>query len=106
MSEEKLNPEAARAIAKVRMFMLIAMVTTLVAIGAVFFVIGYRVFHGQGSAPPSKPDLSGALPAGAKVLSTSIGEGRIAVTVDLNGKSEVLLFDLATLKPAGSIKAP
>jgi len=105
MSDEKLNPEAERAIAKVRMFMLIAMVTTFVAIGAVLFVIGYRVFHGQGSAP-AKPDLSGDLPAGAKVLSTSIGEGRIAVTVDLNGKSEVLLFDLATLKPAGSIKAP
>jgi len=105
MSDEKPNPEAERAVAKVRMFMLIAMVTTFVAIGAVFFVIGYRLFHGQGSAPV-KPDVSGVLPAGAKVLSTSIGEGRIAVTVELNGRSEVLLFDLATLKPAGSLKAP
>jgi hypothetical protein len=46
------------------------------------------------------------LPAGAKVISTAIGEGRIAVTVDLNGKTEVLLFDVATLKPAGTIKSP
>jgi len=105
MSDEKLNPEAERAIAKVRRFMLIAMLTTFVAMGAVFFVIGYRVFHGQGSAPPPQ-DISATLPAGAKVLATSIGEGRLAVTIDLNGKNEVLLFNLSTLKPAGALTAP
>jgi len=104
-NDEKLSPEAARAIAKVRMMMLLGTVTTFLAIGAVLMVIGYRVFRSQGSAPPAS-DLSAVLPVGATVVSTSIGEGRIAVTVELNGKSEVLLFDLATLKPAGSIKAP
>ena len=67
------------------------------------FVIGYRVFHLGGSAAPAA-DVAAALPAGAKVLSTSMGEGRLAITIDLNGKSEVLLFDLATLKPVGTIR--
>jgi hypothetical protein len=40
------------------------------------------------------------------VLSTAIGEGRIAVTLELNGKTEIRLFDLATLKPAGTLKTP
>jgi hypothetical protein len=103
--EKPLSPEAERAIAKVRWLMLLGSVTTFVAIGAVLMVIGYRVFRAGGSAPPASPaDVT--LPAGAKVISTAIGEGRIAVTVDLNGKTEVLLFDVATLKPAGTIKSP
>jgi len=104
MSDEKvLDPEAERAILKVRRLMLIASVTTFVAIGAVMVVIGYRVFHLGGSAAPAA-DMAVALPAGARVLSTSIGEGRLAVTVELGGKNEVLLYDLATLKPLGRIQ--
>ena len=103
--DKPLNPQAERAIAKVRRLMLIASLTTFLAIGAVLMVIGYRLFHSGGSAPPAA-DISVALPAGAKVISTAIGEGRLAVTIELDGKSEVRLFDLATLKPAGSIKAP
>jgi hypothetical protein len=103
MSDEKPNPQAERAIAKVRLLMLIASVTTFVAIGAVVFVIGYRVFHSQGSASAA-PDVSLALPAGAKVLSTSIGEGRLAVTIEANGMVEIRLFDLTTLRPVGTIK--
>jgi hypothetical protein len=103
MSDEKLDPEAERAIARVRWLMLIASVTTFVMIGAVLFVIGYRVFHSRGSAPAA-PDVSLTLPAGAKVLSSSIGEGRLAVTIAVAGSVEVRVFDLATLKPVGAIK--
>jgi len=106
MSEEKpLNPEAERALANVRRLMLIAGVTTFVAIGAVLMVIGYRVFHAGGSAA-SLSDIMVTLPAGAKVTSTTIGEGRLALTIEVNGRTEVRLFDLATLKPVGTIKAP
>jgi hypothetical protein len=103
--EKPLSPDAERAIAKVRRLMLIASVTTFVAVGAVLMVIGYRVFHAGGSVPTAS-DISAALPAGSKVISAAIGEGRIAVTLELNGKTEIRLFDLTTLKPAGTLKAP
>jgi hypothetical protein len=103
--EKPLDPQAERAIAKVRRLMLIASVTTFVAVGAVLAVIGYRVFHAGGSAP-SAANIEVDLPTGAKVLSTTIGEGRLVVTIEFNGKTEVRLFDLATLKTAGTIKAP
>ncbi|MGH6663536.1 MAG: hypothetical protein ACREB2_01350 [Pseudolabrys sp.] len=111
MSDEKpLDPETARTIAKVRRLMTIAAATTFIAVAAVFGVIGYRVFHLGGSAPglASFADVPAALPAGAKVLSTAIGDGRIAVTVEVAGGVEVLTFDAGTLKPLGRLrlKAP
>ena len=45
--------------------------------------------------------VSPTLPAGAKVLSSAIGEGRLALTVDINGAIELLSFDLNTLTPLG-----
>jgi hypothetical protein len=41
------------------------------------------------------------LPPGAKVLSSAIGEGRLVLTVDINGAIELLSFDLNTLTPLG-----
>ena len=99
-AEKPLDPEAAAAIARVRRLMMIASVTTFVAIGAVFAVIGYRVFHWQGSAPaPASPapEIAG-LPAGAKVLSSAVGDGHIVLTVDIGGAIELRTFDLITLK--------
>jgi hypothetical protein len=102
-AEKPLDPEAAAAIARVRRLMMIASVTTFVAIGAVFAVIGYRVFHWQGSAPPPAPENSG-LPAGAKVLSTAVGDGHIVLTVDIGGAIELRTFDLTTLKPLARVR--
>ena len=87
--------------------MLIASLTTVIAIGAVFGVIGYRVFHWQGSAPPppspAKP-AEAALPAGAKVLSTAVGDGHVVLTVELDGAVELMSFDLRTLRPLGRVR--
>jgi len=101
---QPLSPEADRALAKVRMFMLIAMVTTFVAIGAVLFVIGYRVFHGQGSESAAFADVTATLPAGAKVVSTAVSSDHIVVTVDVGGATELLTFDPDTLKPLGRLR--
>ena len=101
MSDERpLSPEAENAIKKVRRLMVIASVTTFLAVAAVLGVIGYRVFHPQGSAPlvlESAP----ALAAGAKVLSSAVGDGRIVLTVEVSGAIELYSFDLNTLKPLG-----
>lgn len=97
--EKPLDPESAHLVARVRRLMMIASLTTFVAIAAVIAVIGYRVFRTEGRAPVT--DVSLALPAGTKVLSTAIGEGRIVLTVEINGAIELLAFDLNTLKPVG-----
>jgi hypothetical protein len=98
------DPQAAAAIARVRRLMLIASLTTIVAVGFVFAVIGYRLFHWQGSAPAPPPDLTATLPAGAKVLSSAVGDGHIVLTVEVNGSIELRTFDLNTLKPLGRLR--
>ncbi|HVZ52221.1 MAG TPA: hypothetical protein VG986_09655 [Pseudolabrys sp.] len=111
MSDDNLNEaDQAKFMAKVRRLMLIASATTVLAVGAVIAVIGYRVFHWQGSAPasvppgPPRPDMTATLPAGAKVLSSAIGEGRLVLTVEVAGGIELRSFDLNSLKPLGMVR--
>ena len=99
-NEKPLDPEAARIVAKVRRLMMIATLTTFIAVAAVIAVIGYRVFRGEERVQLT-PATSAALPAGAKVLSSAIGDGRLVLTVEINGAIELLSFDLNTLKPIG-----
>jgi hypothetical protein len=100
------DPQAAAAIAKVKRLMLVASLTTLIALAAVFGVIGYRVFHWQGSAPPPPPGqpAEATLPAGAKVISTAVGDGHVVLTVEVDGAVELLSFDLRTLQPLGRVR--
>lgn len=46
---------------------------------------------------------SGRLPEGARVVSTALGEGRLAVTVEAGGTLTTILFDLATGAETGRI---
>ena len=101
--EKPLEPEAARAVAQVRRLMMIATATTFVAVAVVLGVIGYRVFKSGGSAP-GLSDTVAQLPAGAKVLSTAVGDGRIVLTVEIAGALELRTFDLNTLKPVGRMR--
>jgi hypothetical protein len=101
--EKPLEPEAARAVAQVRRLMMIATATTFVAVAVVLGVIGYRVFKSGGSAP-ALADTVAQLPAGAKVLSTAVGEGRIVLTMEIAGALELRTFDLNTLKPVGRMR--
>ena len=98
----EIDPGSARLIARVRWLMLISGATMIIGIGAILAVIGYRVFRAEGSAVI--PNVAVALPTGAKVISTAIGEGRLAVTIEAGGKVEVRTFDLKTLRPAGRLQ--
>jgi hypothetical protein len=103
--EKPLDPEAARAVVQVRRLMMIASATTFIAVAIVLGVIGYRVFHLEGRASQAAAfDVAAVLPAGAKVVSTAIGEGRIVLTVEIAGVIELRTFDLNTLKPLGSLR--
>ncbi|HEX5508832.1 MAG TPA: hypothetical protein VFX37_10045 [Pseudolabrys sp.] len=102
--EKPLDPTAAQTIQNARRLMLIASVTTFVALAAVLGVIGYRVSQSVGSVPSANKDAAVFVPPGAEVISTAIGDGRLAVTIETGGMQEVRLFDLRTLQPAGRIR--
>lgn len=86
--------------------MLIAGLTTAIAIVAVLGVIAYRLFtwQGSGARPASSPDVTSLLPKGARVVATAVANDRIVVTIEVNGRTEIRTFDLRTLQPAGRLR--
>ena len=96
------TPEQAALFARVRRMMLIAGLTTALAVAAVLVAIGYRLFRTEGSVPTS--DITATLPKGARIVSTSATGDRLLVTLDIGGAVEVRTFDARTLKPAGKLK--
>jgi len=102
-TEQPPDPETARLVGRVRRLMMIATMTTFIAVAAVIAVIGYRVFKGEERVQVLQ-SVSATLPAGTKVLSSAIGEGRVVLTVEVDGAIELLSFDLNTLKPVGRVR--
>ena len=89
--------------ARLRRMMMIAGVTTSVAIAVPLVAIGYRLFRGEGSSA-SGTDVTAVLPKGARVVSTAAASDRLAVTLDIGGTTEVRTFDAKTLKPVGRLR--
>ena len=96
------TPEQAVLFARVRRMMLIAGLTTALAIAAVLIAIGYRLFRSEGSSVTT--DTTATLPKGARIVSTGIAGDRLVVTLDIGGVTEIRTFDAHTLKPAGRLK--
>ncbi|HEU0082805.1 MAG TPA: hypothetical protein VFQ87_08020 [Bradyrhizobium sp.] len=96
------TPEQAALFARVRRLMLIAGLTTAIAIAAVLIAIGYRLFRAGDSGPLT--DTTAMLPKGARIVSIAVAGDRLVVTVDFNGATEILTYDAKTLKPAGRLK--
>jgi hypothetical protein len=100
----ELTAEQAALFARVRRMMLIASLTTAVAISAVLVAVGYRLFKSEGSAPAVGPDVTALLPQGARVVSAGVSGDRVVVTLDMGGTTEIRTFDAQTLKPTGRLK--
>ena len=98
------SPDQAVLIARVRRMMLIAGMTTAVAVGAVFIAIGYRFYHGGGSTTAATTDVTAMLPRGAKVTATAVAGDELLITLDIGGATEIRTFDARTLKPLGRLK--
>jgi hypothetical protein len=96
------TPEQAALFARVRRMMLIAGLTTALAVAAVLIAVGYRLFRAQESAVLT--DTTAVLPKGARILSTAVAGDRLVVTLDISGVIEIRTFDAHTLKPAGKLK--
>ena len=102
------NPEttAEQAVlfARVRRMMLIASLTTAVAISAVLVAVGYRLFKSEGSAQATIKDVTETLPKGARIVSTAAAADKLVLTLDIGGITEIRTFDAQTLKPTGRLK--
>jgi hypothetical protein len=96
------TPEQAALFARVRRLMLIAGLTTPLAVAAVLIAIGYRLFRSEGSVAVA--EITAVLPKGAKIVSTGVTGDRVVVTLEVGGATEIRTFDTHTLKPAGRLR--
>jgi hypothetical protein len=111
--EPKPDADAANVIAKVRKLMLVSMAVTVIAVGAVFGFVGYRMFKGEGTtaktadklpeASAIPADMTLALPRGARVIQSAVAGDRLVITLEADGRIEVRTFDVNTLQPAGRL---
>ncbi|WP_300217206.1 hypothetical protein [Bradyrhizobium sp.] len=96
------TPEQAALFARVRRMMLIAGLTTGLAVAAVLIAIGYRLFRADGSANPA--EVTAVLPKGAKILSTGVAGDRVVVTLEIAGATEIRTYDAHTLRAIGRLR--
>lgn len=67
--------------------MLVAGLTTALALAAVLIAIGYRLFRVEGSRPAS--DVTAMLPKGARITATATAGDRLVVTLDVGGSVQI-----------------
>ncbi|MTV16329.1 MULTISPECIES: hypothetical protein [Bradyrhizobium] len=96
------TPDQAALIARVRRMMLIAGLTSALAVAVVLIAIGYRLYRSEGS-PVSVSDVTAALPKGARIVATGVAGERLILTLDVGGATEIRTFDAKTLKPVGRL---
>jgi hypothetical protein len=98
-----LTQEQAALFARVRRMMLIAGLTTGLAVAAVLVAIGYRLFKAEGSVV-NTAEMVATLPKGARIVSTTVAGERVVVTIDIVGVTEIRTFDAHSLKPIGRLR--
>lgn len=106
--DEALTPEQERLIARVKKLMAIPLLVMVAGFLTVFGVIAYRLyFKTPGKAEPTMERVL-ILPRGAKVVSSTVNDGKLVVTVETGGTTEILLFDLPSMQRSGRfiIKTP
>ena len=96
------SAEQALLLVRVRRMMLIAGLTTALAIAAILVAIGYRLFTSEGSA--AIRDVTAELPKGARIASTAVAGDQIVLTLDVGGITEIRTFDARTLRPTGRLR--
>jgi hypothetical protein len=98
------TPEQAALMARVRRMMLIAGLTSALAVAVVLIAVGYRLYRGEGSPAAASADIIATLPKGARIVATAVAGERLVLTLDIAGVTEIRTFDAKTLKPAGKLK--
>jgi hypothetical protein len=105
--EKPLDPEVARVQQRLRRLMLISGLTLGLGILAVFLAIVYRLvsYEGggapvaavEGAAVPTVTRSAFGLPPEARLVSTSLGGDRLALTFEDGGGSTIIVFDIARM---------
>ena len=98
------TPEQAALFARVRRMMLIAGLTSALAVAVVLIAVGYRLYRGEGSTTTASADITAPLPKGARITATAVAGDRLLLTLDIGGITEIRSFDARTLKPAGRLR--
>jgi hypothetical protein len=98
------TPEQAVLIARVRRMMLIAGLTSALAVAVVLIAVGYRLYRDEGSPAAAATDIIATVPKGARIVSTAVAGERLVLTLDISGVTEIRTFDAKTLKPVGKLK--
>ena len=98
------TPEQAALIARVRRMMLIAGLTSALAVAVVLIAVGYRLYRGEGSPRADATDITESLPKGARIVSAAVAGERLVLTLDVGGATEIRTFDAKTLKPTGRLR--
>ncbi|WP_406854676.1 hypothetical protein ABEG18_19310 [Alsobacter sp. KACC 23698] len=109
--------EASRLMA-LKMVVITLGVILVALLVVVFATLAIRAFRGSkpdaaalapppalpGEARPARPPVQAALPPGYRLVSTTLGDGRLAVTADGPDGALVILFDNRTMAEIGRIR--
>src|SRR2546427_11917907 len=79
------TPEQAALFARVRRMMLIAGLTSALAVAVVLIAVGYRLYRGEGSPAAASADIIATLPKGARIVATAGPGRRLGLTLDIGG---------------------
>src|SRR3954470_23462818 len=91
------TPEQAALFARVRRMMLIAGLTSALAVAVGLIAVGYRLYRGGGSPAASGGDIIATGPKGGRIVSTAVAGERLVLTLDIAGVTEIRTFDARTL---------
>ncbi|MBX3512923.1 MAG: hypothetical protein KF826_10100 [Xanthobacteraceae bacterium] len=104
-TEVPLDPQQEAMVRKLKRMAVFSSILMIGGFLAIFAVIGYRLSN-PVSAPQAAPipAITNALPKGSRVISTAVSDGRIVVTIEREGRTEVRVFDLSTLQLRGTLR--
>ena len=103
-SEVPLDPQQEAMVRKLKRMAVFSSVLMIGGFLAVFGVIAYRLSNSPAPQTAAIPAITNALPKGSRVVSTAVSDGRIVITLERDGVTEVRVFDLSTLQLRGTLR--
>jgi hypothetical protein len=100
--EKPLDPAQTDVVRRLRRLMVFSSLIMIGGFIVVFGAIAYRLSTVSDGA--TAPEAVVQLPKGARVVSTAVLDGKLAVTIESGGSTEVRLFDAGTLQPRGRLR--
>lgn len=97
---DKLTPEQANVVRKLKRVSLVSGLIMALGVASVLGVIGYRLMRGKAVVAG---EITATLPKGARVISTTVTDRLLVVTLDVAGTPEVRTYDINTLALVGRL---